>query len=516
MKGLIITYLSKIKVYKNYLPIFIFFAFLGKSLLDAQFQDYFYGDDTWLLLGARVDSYIDSLRCCAVSHPFFSLFAQSIFKITGYSTLISMIIYIVVSNALALITYILPNRFLSFNEKILTHILIISAPMFIHYSIRAKPYIFDAAISIIVIFVYFKITKSPNKNYFILLSLLLLISVASWPLIGAVLFITFINVLKNKDFELFKNMLYFIPGVLVSGIQIFRWHDSGMQNFVISYYAPTEGGLSLFFRWIYFSFIRYFGPSNKLDLGFFNLPLSVAILFFLLGLAVIYKKNYDFFILYSLAMGINLIASILKIWPFGGFRSSIYLLPLFCIIFSKGLISTFDAVNKLNISFVMTLTFSFIMFFNMESPNYEQTTRSFDNQEFINILQNFDKTDDDILIYHGGLQTFALYSERNFNLEDLGYFETGSGTEGFHIPEFTDSNINVACTFYTGRDNGQSCYLQNVEFLNSFKNSKITLVGVHIRDHQFQAYLDAFDDLGWNFDKNYFYDNEVASITFTK
>ena len=112
----------------------------------------------------------------------------------------------------------------------------------------------------------------------------------------------------------------------------------------------------------------------------------------------------------------------------------------------------------------------------MESPNYEQTTRSFDNQEFINILQNFDRTDDDILIYHGGLQTFALYSERNFNLEDLGYFETGSGTEGFHIPEFTDSNINVACTFYTGRDKGQSCYLQNVEFLNSFKNSKITLV----------------------------------------
>ena len=74
--------------------------------------------------------------------------------------------------------------------KILTCILIVSAPMFIHYSIRAKPYIFDAAISIIVILVYFKIIKSPNKNYFILLSLLLLISLANWPLIGAVLFIT--------------------------------------------------------------------------------------------------------------------------------------------------------------------------------------------------------------------------------------------------------------------------------------------------------------------------------------
>ena len=121
-----------------------------------------------------------------------------------------------------------------------------------------------------------------------MLSLLLLISVAITYRCSIVY--NLINVLKNKDFELFKNMLYFIPGVLVSGIQIFRWHDSGMQNFVISYYAPTEGGLSLFFRWIYFSFIRYFGLSNKLDLGFFNLLLSVAILFFLLGQVVIYKK----------------------------------------------------------------------------------------------------------------------------------------------------------------------------------------------------------------------------------
>ena len=504
------------KVYKNYLPILIFFAFLGKSLLDAQFQDYFYGDDTWLLLGARLESYIDSLRCCAVSHPFFSLFAQSIFKITGYSTLISMIIYIVVSNALALITYILPNRFLSFNEKILTHILIVSAPMFIHYSIRAKPYIFDAAISIIVIFVYFKIIKSPNKNYFVLLSLLLLISVASWPLIGAVLFITFINVLKNKDFELFKNMLYFIPGVLVSGIQIFRWHDSGMQNFVTAYYAPTEGGITLFLRWLYFSTIRYFGESNKLDLGFFDLPLSLSIFFFLLGLFVIFKKNFDFFLLFSVAIGINLLGAVLKIWPFGGFRSSIYLLPLFCLIFSKGIYSLSSFIKIKNLSLISGFLFCLFIFSNTEAPNYEQTTRTFNNEKFGKILSNFDTSSEDFLVYHGGLQSFALYSQRNFELEDLRYFQTGSGTEGFHIPIFDDENINTACTYYTGRDNGNSCYTQNIEFLNSFKNNSITLVGVHIRDHQFQAYLQAFNDLGWVPDENYFYENEVASISFVK
>ena len=49
-----------------------------------------------------------------------------------------------------------------------------------------------------------------------------------------------------------------------------------MQNFVVAYYAPTEGGPFLFFRWLGYSFIRYFGESNKLDLGFF----SISIIYF--------------------------------------------------------------------------------------------------------------------------------------------------------------------------------------------------------------------------------------------
>ena len=64
---------------KFYVPVFFLF-FLTKSISNLNDQKYFYGDDSWLLLGARFDSIFDSLRCCALSHPVFSLFAQSIFK----------------------------------------------------------------------------------------------------------------------------------------------------------------------------------------------------------------------------------------------------------------------------------------------------------------------------------------------------------------------------------------------------------------------------------------------------
>ena len=35
---------------------------------------------------SRFDSIFDSLRCCALSHPVFSLFAQTIFKLLDFST----------------------------------------------------------------------------------------------------------------------------------------------------------------------------------------------------------------------------------------------------------------------------------------------------------------------------------------------------------------------------------------------------------------------------------------------
>ena len=94
--------LKKINDIKFY-TILLFLIFTGKSVINLNSQQYFYGDDSWLLLGSRVDSLLDSLRCCAVSHPVFTIFAQSVFKILDFSTQNTIVFFLIYSNLLALL-----------------------------------------------------------------------------------------------------------------------------------------------------------------------------------------------------------------------------------------------------------------------------------------------------------------------------------------------------------------------------------------------------------------------------
>ena len=275
----------------NIFTILFFTVFLTKLLNNLQTQKYFYGDDSWLLLGSRFDSIFDSLRCCAASHPIFTIFAQSVFSVFNFSTENTIVFFLIYSCLLSLLTLFLPTKLLSDSEKLIMLLLIISSPMFLQYGIRTKPYSTDVGISILIIFLFYRIQSFPKKRYFFILGFFLLISVSSWPLIGSALLIYFIKCLKEKNFQALYRINYFLPGFFVSAIQIFRWRDPGMQNFVVAYFAPTEGGPVLFLRWLGYSFIRYFGESNYLDLGFFELPMSISILFFLMGSFYLLKKN---------------------------------------------------------------------------------------------------------------------------------------------------------------------------------------------------------------------------------
>jgi len=499
---------------KLYVPI-LFLIFVTKLINNLSSQKYFYGDDSWLLLGSRFDSIFDSLRCCALSHPVFSLFAQTIFKLLDFSTENTIIFFLIFSNLLALLIFIIPKKVLTDLEKTLVYLLIVASPMFIQYGVRTKPYTTDIAISIITIFLFYKIQLSPKKIYFLSLGFLLLISVSAWPLIGAVLIFAFFNSLREKKYQSLLNVFFSLPGILLCAIQLIRWRDGSMQNFVVAYYAPTEGGFSLFFRWVGYSSIRFFGESNKLDLGFFNMPMSLSIFLFLIGALFLFKNNKQFFYLSSLTIFINLIGATLKIWPFGGFRTSIYLLPIFCIFFTKGLTYLISFFKKTYIKELAIIPVAVLLFLNLQSPNYEQTTRPFDNQKLEEVINQVNNSNDDILIYHGGLQTIALYSTSYSELEDIGYFEIGMGTEGYHIPIFKKNNLHIGCTRYLGQDDGQECLEKNLKFLSNFKGNKIYLVGVHIRDHQLIPYLESFQKSNWNMVSINFL-NEVAIIEYQK
>ena len=85
-----------------------------------------------------------------------------------------------------------------------------------------------------------------------------------------------------------------------------------MQNFVIAYYAPTEGGPLLFLRWSVYSFIRFFGESNKLDLGFFNFSLLISVMLFTLGAIKLYKENNEFLLFSTLGILLNFLEQFLN------------------------------------------------------------------------------------------------------------------------------------------------------------------------------------------------------------
>ena len=95
----------------NIFTILFFTVFVIKLLNNLQTQKYFYGDDSWLLLGSRFDSIFDSLRCCAASHPIFTIFAQGIFNVLNFSTETTIVFFLIYSCLLSLLTFFLPTKF---------------------------------------------------------------------------------------------------------------------------------------------------------------------------------------------------------------------------------------------------------------------------------------------------------------------------------------------------------------------------------------------------------------------
>ena len=108
----------------------------------------------------------------------------------------------------------------------------------------------------------------------------------------------------------------------------------------------------------------------------------------------------------------------------------------FVFSFSKGFTYLISLLKQTYLKELALVPLAILLFLNLQSPNYEQTTRPFDNEKLEQVIYQVDNSNDDILIYHGGLQTIALYSKSHSELEDIGYFEIGMGTEGYHIPIF--------------------------------------------------------------------------------
>ena len=454
---------------------------------------YTYGDDSWVLVGSNYTDVFDKVICCAFSQLGFSLFFQNLFLLAPSTDIyIKLLFFLFCFTSVIVVNY--TNLNFNFYEKLIFLMLLYNSPMLMNYSLRSKPFVFESLITLFILGLLLKsnsINNIENKilvyfSIFIFFSLVTIIPITAF----------FFILSRKKILKLNKNLFSYIPfSIFVAIISFlsFLKKNSEIDLGWISYYAPSEGGIGLFFRWLYFSVIRIFTESNKLDLGASGFSTFVSVSLFLLGVyyLVFIKRNYLAFEFGLYIFLINIVLSILKIYTFGGSRANIYYMALVIYFISMGVVFLLEKL-PINKNVFVAIFVSYTLFsINALSVSYSQTTRSFDQTSAQSIVEFINTSDDEILIYHGGLWTIGTYYDEKINLEELQYPFEGSGTNNMPVPNLAKDNHIIICTEYIEESN---CFKKIDKFLKENNKKTIFLAALHYRDHQLNEYLKAFKE----------------------
>lgn len=482
----------------NYYKLFglgIFLLFFIYKLQNIQNIAFLYGDDSWVVIGSNYSNLLDRLLCCSVSYPGISLLHQLLFQIAESTTSYLFIIFFIACGLLLLIS-LSENNGLEPHFKLMFLTVLYSSPMLINYSIRSKPYIFDAVMTFYIFIILNKTIKNRKfeSKYLFLFSLFVFLSLVT--IIPITAFFTIL--IKRNMISLRKDkfeVLFIFFSTSLSIIYGFLKRSSELENYWTAYYAPSEGGFVLFIRWLNYSLIRILSESNRLDLGSasFSILISTILIFF--GIVLLLKSQQERYKLefISLIFIINLALSILKVFPFGGSRANIYYMSLVLYLIVNGLKFIYSKF-KFN-DLIIFIFIAVIGFYAFRLPvSYFQTTRFFDQIESEKVIKFLNTSDENIVLYHGGIWTIGTYLDVPIKMENKGLNFSGSGVSNVPIPEFEKENLFIPCTRHKIQGH---CKDKIKIFLNS-KDSKVYyLAALHIRVDQYQEYLDTFEEFGF-------------------
>ena len=473
-----------------------------------------YGDDSWVLVGNVYESLFDKLICCTLTHPGSSLIFQLIFKISESTDLFIKILFLIFC---LLSAAVVNNKYLYLNtySKLIFLSLILNSPMLMNYSLRPKPYIMEALITIYILSLLQKALRESYlpRSTIILFSLFLFISLIT--IIPIIAF--FIVLLRKRKLVINESkFLHLFFSIYVLGISYFSFlrKSDELDNFWIAYFAPQDGGFNLFFRWLYYSGLRIFSESNKLDLGASDFTILLSVVLFLLGLyyLIFVTGNASIFEFIFYIFVINIGLSIFRVFPFGGSRVNIYYMILIIYIMSFGVYYLVELLPLSNAPVTMVYVVLMVYSINSLSISYNQTTRGFDQQAASQIINFVNTTNEDVIIYHGGLWTIGTFFEKELAMENVSYPWLGSGVSNIPTPDFNQSNIHIVCRRY--KDEGH-CFEKMKKYLieNNFTN--IYLASIHTREYQNKEYMDAFDNQGYKKEVKIF-EQEAKLIRFYK
>lgn len=484
-----------IEKHYKYLGLSTFFIFFVYKIQKIQNVKILYGDDSWVVVGSNYSNFIEKLLCCSITYPGISLLHQLLFQITQNTTTYLLIVFFI-SCGLMLFISLSENNDLEPKFKILFLLLLYSSPMLINYSIRSKPYIFEAIIAFHLLIILNKTIRN-NKfesKYLFLFGLFVFMSLTTIiPLFALLLVLIKRNLIKIKYSRVGLAFIFF--SAFLTSVYGFLKRGTELESYWVAYYAPTEGGFILFFRWLFYSFIRILSESNKLDLGASSFSILISTILIFLGILFVLKNKQKRFKLefISLIFIINLILSTLKIFPFGGSRANIYYMILVIYLIVLGIKLIYEKLNFNNFVVIFFIVVS--VFYALSLPiNYFQTTRFFNQNAAEKVIEFVNTSSENIVLYHGGVWTIGSYINDSLDMEKKGLNFSGSGVGNVPIPIFNKDSLYVPCAKHkiTGH-----CKDTIKNFLNSKDFKVYYLAAIHIREYQYQEYLDAFEELGF-------------------
>ena len=256
--------------------------------------NYLFTDDLWVLAGSQYSTLYEKLICCSISHPLSSLYFQEIYSIVGSDQNFLNILFLV-GQLLPLSLFFLKYLPITQLQKSIMIIFLISSPMYLNYSIRTKPYVYDALILLFILNLYFKAVKTKRivLRDFILLSFFTAFSFVSVITIACCFLLIFFDfIFKNEKIEFSKigvSVYSTFPLIIFYLNSAIR--DETLNEWWNSYFIPVEGGIYLVLRWLYFSAVSLFSESNPTNFGFSNLPTYFSIPLFFGSLFVLFKVS---------------------------------------------------------------------------------------------------------------------------------------------------------------------------------------------------------------------------------
>ena len=375
--------------------------------------------------------------------------------------------------------------------------------MYLNYSLRPKPYIYEVIIIFAIANLYFKIQNKKTITIYDFLLLSILTAFSFVALIGAascflLLLLEFINKKEKIHFSKFGFLtfssvstgLFFLANIV---------KDNLLNTFWSSYFMPLEGGLYLKIRWLYYSFIRLLSESDATNLGFSNFTTTLAILIFFVSILLLIRNERGLLFFVFTLFAVSLVLAILQIYPFGGSRTNIYLYSALAISFGYGVSYLFKFKIKYKAPLMFLIVFLILLsnFYN-NTINYKNTTNTLDQDVAELIIDDIINEDTKVIVHHGSHWFVGVYLPVEIHMESIQLFpETdrilGSGSLNLPVPDILDDKFTQLC-FDFPITKGENCAEVIEDYLESSRINYFKFVGFYTEEKDFSSYLKIFKE----------------------